>query len=52
MLPLTCSHSYILRISFWQKLIDTCSEMAEVLLRSKYGKDVIYEVVLLFPVQL
>ncbi|KAH6789444.1 pumilio 24 [Perilla frutescens var. frutescens] len=27
-----------------EKLIDTCSEMADALLRSKYGKDVIYEV--------
>lgn len=41
----TWSHSDILH--FLQRLIDTCCEMAEVLLRSKYGKDVIYEVVIL-----
>ncbi|XP_057806060.1 pumilio homolog 24 [Salvia miltiorrhiza] len=27
-----------------EKLIDTCSEMAEVLLKSKYGREVMYEV--------
>ncbi|XP_027115959.1 pumilio homolog 24-like isoform X1 [Coffea arabica] len=43
--PLTRRRELLINSGLAEKLIDVCSEMAENLLRSKFGKEVIYEVV-------
>lgn len=42
--PLTRRQELLVNSGLAEKLIDTCCEMAEELLRSNFGKDVIYEV--------